>query len=86
MKLQKKFNSNSKSSINTNVPIYSYANEPQRPKTDIRPAKIQIRLRVRIRAVGPESSLGTFWIAKDAKFLNADREDSDYIARNRRLI
>ena len=34
-----------------------------------RPAKIQIRLR--IRAVWSESSLDAFWIAKDAKFLHA---------------
>ena len=41
----------------------------------MRPAKIQISLR--IRAVWSESSLGAFWIAKDAKFLPADNEDSD---------
>ena len=33
-----------------------------------------------------ESSLGTFWIAKDAKFLHADNEDSDQTAWMRRLI
>ena len=38
-----------------------------------RPAKIQIRLR--IRAVGSESSLGTFRIVKYAKFLNAAKQD-----------
>ena len=50
----------------------------------MRPAKIQIRLRE--CAVWSESSLGAFWIAKDAKFLRADNEDSDQIARMRRLI
>ena len=35
----------------------------------MRPAKIQISLH--IRAVWSESSLGAFWIAKDAKFLYA---------------
>ena len=29
-----------------------------------------------IRAVCSESSLSAFWIAKDAKFLHADNEDS----------
>ena len=33
-------------------------------------AKIHISLR--IRAVRSESTLGAFWIAKDAKFLHAD--------------
>ena len=47
-------------------------------------AKIQISLR--IRAVWSESSLGAFWIAKDAKFLYADNEDYDQTARMRRLI
>ena len=41
----------------------------------VRPAKIQISLRV--RAVWSESSLCTFYIAKDANFLHADNEDSD---------
>ena len=50
----------------------------------LRPAKIQIRLR--IRAVWSESSLGAFWIAKDAKFLLAYNEDSDQTARMHRLI
>ena len=39
----------------------------------MRPAKIQISLR--IRAGWSESSLGIFWIAKVAKFLQADNED-----------
>ena len=33
-----------------------------------------------------ESSLCAFWIAKDAKFLHADNEDSDQTVRLRRLI
>ena len=36
--------------------------------------KIQIRLR--IRAVWSESSLGTFWIAKDVNFLIEDSADA----------
>ena len=50
----------------------------------VRPAKSQISLR--IRAVWSESSLGAFWIAKDARFLHADNEDSDQTAQMRRLI
>ena len=53
-------------------------NEPQRQKcifAHVRPAKIQISLR--IRAVWSESSLGTFWIDKDEKFLYADNKDFD---------
>ena len=37
-------------------------------------AKIQISLYFHI--VWPESSLGAFWIARDAKFLHADNKDS----------
>ena len=50
----------------------------------MRLAKIQISLR--IRAVWSESSTGAFWIAKDAKVLHADNEDSDHAARMRTLI
>ena len=50
----------------------------------IGPAKIQISLR--IRTVRSKSSLGPFLIAKDARFLHADNEDSDQTARMRRLI
>ena len=39
----------------------------------ISPASIQIRLR--IRTVWSESSLGAFWIVKDTRFLHADNED-----------
>ena len=45
----------------------------------MRPVKIQISLR--IRAVWSEFSLGAFWIAKVAKFLHADNENSDQTAR-----
>ena len=44
----------------------------------MRPVKIQISLR--IRAVLSEVSLGAFQIAKDAKFLRADKEESDQTA------
>ena len=50
----------------------------------MRPAKIQISLR--IRAIWSESSQGEFRIAKDAKFLHADNEDSNQTARKRRPI
>ena len=50
----------------------------------VRPTKIQISLR--IRAVWSESSLRAVWIAKDAKSLHADNEDSDQTVRMRRLI
>ena len=41
----------------------------------MRPAKIQISLR--IRAVWSESSLGAFWLAKVKNFLQEDNEDAD---------
>ena len=41
----------------------------------VRPAKIQIRLR--ICTVWSESSLGAFWVAGDAACLHVDNEDSD---------
>ena len=50
----------------------------------VRPAKIQISLRM--RAVWAESSLHAFWIIKYATFLHADNEDSDKTARMRMLI
>ena len=50
----------------------------------LRPAKLQISLR--IRAVWSESSLGSFWIAKNTNFLHVDNEDSDQTAWMRRLI
>ena len=54
------------------------------PPTQVRPAKIQISLR--IRAVWSESSLGAFSIDKGTKFLHADYDNSDQTARMRRLI
>ena len=50
----------------------------------LRTEKIQISLR--IRTGWSESSLGKFWIAKDAKFFHADNEDSASTAGMRRLI
>ena len=47
-------------------------------------AKIQISLH--IGAVWSESLLGTFWIAKNAKFLHADIEGSDHSGQMLRLI
>ena len=62
----------------------TYAEQPQlsrnvrkRKFEHVRLAKIQISLL--IFAVWSESSLGSFWIAKDATFLHADNEDSDHI-------
>ena len=45
----------------------------------VRPAQIQISLR--IRAVWSESSLGAFWVAKDIKLLYRDNEDPDQTSR-----
>ena len=45
----------------------------------VRLAKIQISLH--IRAVWSESTLGTFWIACDAKFLHVHNIDSDQIVQ-----
>ena len=48
-------------------------NDTNRTFDHVRPAKIQIRPRV--RAVWSESSLGASWIAKGAKLLHAETED-----------
>ena len=66
--------------------IITYMNYTVRKRIfgHVRPAKIQISLR--ICAVWSDSSLGAFGIAKYAKFLHADNEDSDQTARMRRLI
>ena len=64
--------------------IYTNRNVRKRTFAHVRPVKIQISLRT--HTVRSESSLGTFWIALDAKFLHADNEDSDQTARMRRLI
>ena len=50
----------------------------------VRPAKIQIRLR--IRAVCSESFQCAFWITDDAKFLRSETEDPNQTAWMRRLI
>ena len=59
--------------VNLLVQTYVIRNAKKHTFVHVRPAKIQIRLR--IRAVWSESSLGAVWIAKDAKFLTADNED-----------
>ena len=40
---------------------------------------------LRIRAVGSESSLGAFWMVKDAKFFSVDNKDSDHTDLSLRL-
>ena len=45
------------------------------------PERIQVRRRIRAIRSWSESSLGAFWITKDAKFLNADIEDSNQTAQ-----
>ena len=64
--------------------VYLSRNVRKRTFEYVRPANIQIGLS--IRAAWSESSLGTFWVAKDAKFLHAENEDSDQTARMRSLI
>ena len=59
-------------------------NVRKRTFVHVHPAMIQISLR--IRAVWSESSLSADLIAKDAKFLHADNEDSNQTARMRSLI
>ena len=66
------------------IPNKLSRNVRERTFWQMRPAKIQIRLR--ICAVWSESSLGAYWIAQDPKFLHADNEDSDRTARMRRLV
>ena len=62
---------------NPNCHITTHLNRNVRQRTfvNVRPVRIQISLRV--RADWSESSLGSFWIAKDAKFLRAYNEDSN---------
>ena len=50
-------------------------NARKRTSLYVRPARIQISLR--ILAVRSDFSLGAFWIAKDAQFLHEDNDDSD---------
>ena len=54
--------------------LHKSLNIRKRTFEHMHPAKIQISLR--IRAGWSESSLGAVWIAMDAKFLHADKEDS----------
>ena len=49
-------------------------------------AQQKLQISLRICAVWSESLLGAFWIAKDAKFLRADNEDSNQTTQMRRLI
>ena len=61
--------------------------EPRHDKTNkmsVRPAKTQISLG--ICPVCSESSLCAQWVAKDPRFLRADREDADQTWRMPRLI
>ena len=53
-------------------------NVRKRTSGHVRPEKIQISLRIR---TGSESSLDTFWIAKDVKFLHEANEDFDQTAK-----
>ena len=67
--------------------IFGLTKEPPHDKTNkmsVRPAKTQISLG--IRPVWSESSLCAQWVAKDPRFLHADREDSDQTGRMPRLI
>ena len=67
-------------------PVNTHTYEPRHDKTNkvtVRPAKIQISLG--IRPVWSESSLCVHWVAKDARFLHADSEDSDQTGRMPRL-
>ena len=63
---------------------YMSRNVRKRTSGHVHPAKIKISLS--FRAVWSESSLGIFWIAKNAKFLRADNEDFDQTAWTHRLI
>ena len=51
-----------------------------RKRTFVHERLAKIPVSLRILAVWSESSLGAFWIAKKAKFLHADNEDSDQTA------
>ena len=41
----------------------------------------KIRISLRFRTVRSDSSLGAFWVAKNAKFLHKDNADSDHTMR-----
>ena len=51
--------------------LYKSRNVGKRTFGHVRPAKVQISLR--IRTVWSEFSLGVFWIANDAKFHHVDK-------------
>ena len=54
----------------------NWTNETQRQKRTFWPVRTaRIQFSPRISAVCSESSLDSFWIAKDVKFLHADNED-----------
>ena len=67
------------------IVVFVSTDEPQRQKVYLwtcAPSEDYSR----IRAVWSESSLGTLWIAKDAKFPRADNWDSNQTARMCRLV
>ena len=66
------------------VKKYKKRNGRKRTFGRMRPAKIQIRLRM--RAVWSESSLGALWTANQPRFLRADSEGCNQTARMRRMI
>ena len=77
---------NSVTVLHDNKPFWTCMSRNIRTHTlgHMHPVKIQIRLR--IRAVWSESSLGVFCIAKDAKFFHAENEGSDQTEQMCRLI
>ena len=68
----------------SSMETYLCHNVRNRTCRHVRPGKTQISLC--ILTVWSESSLGAFWIVKDAKSHHADIEDSDQTALMRRLI
>ena len=69
--------------VRIRLPFVTYTKLRQNVRTrtlgHVRPAKIQVSLRIHTDWSG--STLGTFWLAKDAKVLHADNEDSDVTAQ-----
>ena len=66
------------------IPIYIQATTSENITSDM--CLVKILMRLCICAVSSESSLGTFWIAKDAKFPHADNESSNLTAPLHRQI
>ena len=67
-----------------NIKIYiEYMGRKVRKRTFVHVRSANIQVRLRIRAVRSGAS---FWIAKDARVIHADNEDSDQTARMRKLI